>query len=34
MAEKTGHLHFDIEPQAMSGYQENRQDYLALFSIS
>lgn len=31
MAEKTGCLHFDIEPQAMSGYRENRQDYLSCF---
>jgi hypothetical protein len=31
IAEKTGRLHFDIEPQAMPGYRDNRQTYLAQF---
>jgi hypothetical protein len=30
-AERTGRLHFDIEPQALPDYPENRQDYLDRF---
>ncbi|MCP3942517.1 MAG: hypothetical protein GY710_13665 [Desulfobacteraceae bacterium] len=30
-AEKTGAIHFDIEPQTMDGYHENREVYLGLF---
>lgn len=31
-AEVTGYLHFDIEPQAMAGYQQNREKYLVLYT--
>ncbi len=31
MAEMTGQLHFDIEPQAMSAYREHKNEYLELF---
>ncbi len=31
-AEKTGRLHFDIEPQALPDYRENREEYLGLFT--
>jgi len=30
-AERTGHLHLDIEPQAMPGYEKHRQTYLSLY---
>lgn len=31
-AEKTGHLHYDIEPQAMLGYKEAREEYIRLYT--
>lgn len=31
VAEKTGHLHLDIEPQTLPDYQTNREQYIALY---
>lgn len=31
-AERTGYLHYDIEPQAMVGYQKKRQEYIRLYT--
>ncbi|WP_462267997.1 TolC family protein [Desulfobacter sp.] len=30
-AEETGSIHYDIEPQALDGYRENKTDYIQLF---